>query len=98
MFSHRIHERKHVVTCDFVLWAVTGSNRRPLRCQRGVAIVTGAAEDDIFLVAADAGAEEVRASEETIEVVTPPGAMKAVEAALTGGRFSSRVGRADQGA
>lgn len=40
---------------------------------KGVAIVTGAAEDDIFLVAADAGAEEVRASEETIEVVTPPG-------------------------
>jgi YebC/PmpR family DNA-binding regulatory protein len=51
---------------------------------KGVAIVTGAAEDDVFLVAADAGAEEVRASEETIEVVTPPGAMKAVEAALTG--------------
>ncbi len=27
--------RKHTLTCDVVEWAVTGSNRRPLRCKGG---------------------------------------------------------------
>ncbi|HET7482724.1 MAG TPA: YebC/PmpR family DNA-binding transcriptional regulator, partial [Actinomycetota bacterium] len=36
-----------------------------------------------FMVAADAGAEDVRGSEETIEVITPPAALKAVRDALT---------------
>jgi YebC/PmpR family DNA-binding regulatory protein len=40
-------------------------------------------EDDVFLAAADAGAEDVRASDESIEVITPPDALKAVEHALT---------------
>ncbi len=49
---------------------------------KGVVIVTGAAEDDVFLVAADAGAEDVRASGDTVEVVTPPEALNAVRVAL----------------
>ncbi len=54
---------------------------------KGVVIVTKDAaisEDDVFLVAADAGAEDVRSSEESIEVVTPPDAAKAVRDALEG--------------
>jgi YebC/PmpR family DNA-binding regulatory protein len=51
---------------------------------RGVVIVTkeSASEDEVFLVAADAGAEDVRASDESIEVITPPEAAKAVRDAL----------------
>jgi YebC/PmpR family DNA-binding regulatory protein len=49
---------------------------------KGVVVVVGAAEDDVFLIAADAGADDVRAYEETIEVVTPPDALKSVESAL----------------
>ena len=51
---------------------------------KGVVVVRAraASEDDVFLVAADAGAEDIRASEESIEVVTPPSALKPVEAAL----------------
>jgi YebC/PmpR family DNA-binding regulatory protein len=52
---------------------------------KGVVIVTregGTDEDDVFLVAADAGAEDVRASEESIEVVTPTDALRAVRDAL----------------
>ena len=51
---------------------------------KGVVIVTkdAANEDEVFLVAADAGAEDVRSSEETIEVITPPEATAAVRAAL----------------
>ena len=51
---------------------------------KGVVIVTKDAgnEDEVFLVAADAGAEDVRSSEETIEVITPPEATTAVRAAL----------------
>lgn len=51
---------------------------------KGVVIVSrdGVTEDDVFLVAADAGAEDLRLSEETIEVVTPPQALKAVRDAL----------------
>ena len=53
---------------------------------KGVAVVRkeGTSEDDVFLVAADAGAEDVRGSEESIEVVTPPDALKAVTDALEG--------------
>jgi YebC/PmpR family DNA-binding regulatory protein len=53
---------------------------------KGVVIVTkeAANEDEVFLVAADAGAEDVRSSEETIEVITPPEATAAVRAALEG--------------
>jgi YebC/PmpR family DNA-binding regulatory protein len=53
---------------------------------KGVVIVTkdAANEDEVFLVAADAGAEDVRSSEETIEVITPPEATTVVRAALEG--------------
>lgn len=51
---------------------------------KGVVIVTKDAgnEDEVFLVAADAGAEDVRSSEETIEVITLPDSTAAVRAAL----------------
>ena len=53
---------------------------------KGVAVVRkeGTSEDDVFLIAADAGAEDVRGSDESIEVVTPPDALKAVTDALEG--------------
>lgn len=51
---------------------------------KGVVIVAGADEDDVFLAAADAGAEEVRTSGDTIEVVTPPDVLNAVRVALEG--------------
>jgi YebC/PmpR family DNA-binding regulatory protein len=53
---------------------------------KGVVMVEAAStsEDEVFLVAADAGAEDIRASEESIEVVTPTDAMKAVRDALEG--------------
>jgi YebC/PmpR family DNA-binding regulatory protein len=51
---------------------------------KGIVIVSkgSASEDDVFLVAADAGAEDVRGSEESIEVVAPPEAYRAVRRAL----------------
>lgn len=51
---------------------------------RGVVIVrkSGVDEDEVFLVAADAGAEDVRGSEESVEVITPPDALKPVREAL----------------
>lgn len=51
---------------------------------KGVVVVnkSGASEDDVFLIAADAGAEDVRGSEATIEVITPPDVLKAVRDAL----------------
>ena len=51
---------------------------------KGVVVVNkgSASEDDVFMIAADAGAEDVRGSEETIEVITPPDALKAVREAL----------------
>ena len=51
---------------------------------KGVVVVNkgSASEDDVFMIAADAGAEDVRGSEETIEVITPPDALKAVRDAL----------------
>ncbi|MFN2594684.1 MAG: YebC/PmpR family DNA-binding transcriptional regulator [Actinomycetota bacterium] len=52
--------------------------------QKGVVVVprSAASEDDIFLLAADAGAEDIRPSDESIEVVTPPEAVTAVGDAL----------------
>ena len=49
---------------------------------RGVVIASGAAEDDVFLVAADAGAEDVRSSGDTIEVISAPESFRAVRDAL----------------
>lgn len=51
---------------------------------KGLIIVprSSADEDDVFLVAADAGAEDVRGSEESIEVVTLPEGLRAVRDAL----------------
>ncbi|MDQ3645327.1 MAG: YebC/PmpR family DNA-binding transcriptional regulator [Actinomycetota bacterium] len=51
---------------------------------KGVLIVprSSADEDEVFMAAADAGAEDVRSSDESIEVITPPESLKAVEAAL----------------
>jgi YebC/PmpR family DNA-binding regulatory protein len=53
---------------------------------KGVVVVAkgSTTEDDVFLVAADAGAEDVRASDESIEVITPPESLKAVVEALVG--------------
>jgi YebC/PmpR family DNA-binding regulatory protein len=51
---------------------------------KGLLLVTGSAEDEVFLVAADAGAEDVRATDDGIEVVTPPDALAAVRGALEG--------------
>jgi YebC/PmpR family DNA-binding regulatory protein len=54
--------------------------------QKGVIIIDAAAtsEDKVFLVAADAGAEDIRPSEESIEVVTAPASLQAVLGALEG--------------
>ena len=51
---------------------------------KGIVIVPrgSASEDDVFLVAADAGAEDVRGSDESIEVITAPESLKAVVDAL----------------
>jgi YebC/PmpR family DNA-binding regulatory protein len=49
---------------------------------KGVLLVTDAAEDEVFLIAADAGAEDVRATDDGVEVVTPPDALSAVRDAL----------------
>ncbi|HEX2294894.1 MAG TPA: YebC/PmpR family DNA-binding transcriptional regulator [Actinomycetota bacterium] len=53
---------------------------------KGVIVVTkdSMTEEDAFLVAVDAGAEDVRASDESIEIVTPPDKVKPVGDALTG--------------
>jgi YebC/PmpR family DNA-binding regulatory protein len=53
---------------------------------KGIVIVprTSASEDDVFMVAADAGAEDVRGSDESIEIVTAPEALKDVVDALRG--------------
>jgi YebC/PmpR family DNA-binding regulatory protein len=53
---------------------------------KGIVIVAGdsADEEDVFLVAADSGAEDVRASEDSYEVVTAAGALRRVRAALEG--------------
>ena len=51
---------------------------------KGIVLVpkSAAEEDEVFLTAADAGAEDVRASDETYEVITPTDAMKDVRDAL----------------
>ena len=50
---------------------------------RGVVVVDGSvSEDDVFLIAADAGAEDVRSSGDTIEVITPPDSFRTVREAL----------------
>ncbi len=51
---------------------------------KGVVIIPkgNASEDDVFMIVADAGAEDVRAGEESFEVVTPPDALTPVRAAL----------------
>ena len=51
---------------------------------KGVIVVTkeSMTEEDAFLVAVDAGAEDVRASDDSIEIVTPPDQIKAVGDAL----------------
>ncbi|HVL65520.1 MAG TPA: YebC/PmpR family DNA-binding transcriptional regulator [Actinomycetota bacterium] len=51
---------------------------------KGVVLVPAASatEEDVFLVAADAGAEDVRGSEESIEVITPTDSLKPVRDAL----------------
>ncbi|MDQ3752415.1 MAG: YebC/PmpR family DNA-binding transcriptional regulator, partial [Actinomycetota bacterium] len=53
---------------------------------KGVVMVpsTASSEDEVFLIAADAGAEDVRVSDTTIEVVTPPEALRPVRIALEG--------------
>jgi YebC/PmpR family DNA-binding regulatory protein len=53
---------------------------------KGMVIVprAGAEEDEVFLTAVDAGAEDVRVSDTSIEIVTPPGALKPVRDALEG--------------
>lgn len=52
--------------------------------QKGVVIVPrdAAAEEDVFLIAADAGADDVRTSDGTIEVVSPTPVVRQVEEAL----------------
>lgn len=56
---------------------------------KGVVIVSnaGVTEDDVFLAAADAGADDVRASDESIEITTAPESLKAVQQALTAAGF-----------
>jgi YebC/PmpR family DNA-binding regulatory protein len=52
--------------------------------QKGIVLVArgSASEDDVFMIAADAGAEDVRGSDESIEVVTSPETLKDVVDAL----------------
>ena len=55
---------------------------------KGVLLITGgASEEDVFLAAADAGAEDVRSTDDGVEVVTPPDALAAVRDALDGAGF-----------
>lgn len=51
---------------------------------KGVVLVSnaGVTEDEVFLVAAEAGADDVSVSEESIEVTTAPDALKSVQGAL----------------
>jgi YebC/PmpR family DNA-binding regulatory protein len=55
---------------------------------KGLLLITGgSSEEDVFLAAADAGAEDVRSTDDGIEVVTPPDALAAVRDALDQGGF-----------
>ena len=49
---------------------------------KGVVMTSGAPEEQVFLAAADAGAEDVRPQGDMIEVITPPDAVMAVKSAL----------------
>ena len=50
---------------------------------KGVIVVPGRfSEEEVFMAAADAGAEDVRPSTESIEVVTPPDALRSVRDAI----------------
>ncbi len=62
---------------------------------KGVIIVRkgGLSEEDVFVIAVDAGAEDVRPSDDSIEVVTPPEQLKSVQDALEGA--SAEVESAD---
>ncbi len=53
---------------------------------KGVLVVprSGAEEDEVFMVAADAGAEDVSGSDDSFEITTPTEALKAVREALEG--------------
>ena len=57
---------------------------------KGVIIVAAASasEEDVFLVAAEAGADDVRGSDESIEVVTPTNELKPVRDALSAAGIS----------
>ncbi len=53
--------------------------------QKGIFAVsadTGVSEDDLMLIALDAGAEDIKTSEDGFEIVTDPAAFNAVEKAL----------------
>ena len=64
---------------------------------RGVVVVGGrASEEDVFLVAADAGAEDVRSSGDTTEVTTAPDAFRAVRDALVTAGFEVETGELTQ--
>lgn len=54
---------------------------------KGIVLVPGssASEDEVFMLAADAGAEDLRVSDDSYEIVTPPDAAKAVADALSDG-------------
>ena len=55
---------------------------------KGLLLITGgASEEDVFLAAADAGAEDVRSTDDGVEVVTPPDALGAVRDALDAAGF-----------
>jgi YebC/PmpR family DNA-binding regulatory protein len=55
---------------------------------KGLLLITGgASEEDVFLAAADAGAEDVRSTDDGIEVVTPPDALGAVRDVLDAAGF-----------
>jgi YebC/PmpR family DNA-binding regulatory protein len=55
---------------------------------KGLLLITGgASEEDVFLAAADAGAEDVRSTDDGVEVVTPPDVLAAVRDALDAAGF-----------
>jgi YebC/PmpR family DNA-binding regulatory protein len=56
--------------------------------RRGVVLVKGADEDELFLAAADAGAEDVEADGEVIQVTSAPENLAAVREAIEAGGFT----------
>jgi YebC/PmpR family DNA-binding regulatory protein len=65
---------------------------------KGVIVVPSSSvkEDDLFLVAVDAGAEDLRSSDDSFEVVTPPDALRAVQTALEGAGIEFEPGEMTQ--